>query len=121
MRFAGQHLTGRNTLLENDIDQFSLCLLILIYISLRCANTLLASVGMGSIPTIKIEDADHGGRRTLYLKHEHDGRDLQLEYAERTLEHVRKLWGREVVLETVVNGRRSLLRMQGDALKIERI
>ncbi len=84
-------------------------------------NTLLGNVGMGSIPVIKIEDSDHGGRRTLYLKHEHDNRDLQLEYAERTLEHVRKLWGREVVLETIVNGRRSLLRMQGDALKIERI
>ncbi len=84
-------------------------------------NTLLQSVGMGSIPSMKIEDADHGGRRTLYVKHEHDGRDLQLEYAERTLEHMRKLWGREVVLETIVNGRRSLLRMQGDALKIERI
>ncbi|MFN8389465.1 MAG: SpoVR family protein [Bdellovibrionota bacterium] len=84
-------------------------------------NTLLQNVGMGSIPVIKVEDADHGGRRTLYLKHEHDGRDLQLEYAERTLEHVRKLWGREVVLETIVNGRRSLLRMQGETLKIERI
>jgi len=84
-------------------------------------NTLLQSVGMGSIPVIRIEDADHGARRTLYLKHEHDSRDLQLEYAERTLEHVRKLWGREVVLETIVNGRRSLLRMQGEALKIERI
>lgn len=84
-------------------------------------NTLLQGVGMGSIPSIKIEDGDHGARRTLYLKHDHDGRDLQLEYAERTLEHVRKLWGREVVLETVVNGRRSLLRMQGEALKIERI
>jgi len=84
-------------------------------------QTLLAGVGMGSIPSIKVEDADHGGRRTLYLKHEHDGRDLQLEYAEKTLEHVRNLWGKEVVLETIVNGRRSLLRMQGEALKIERL
>ena len=84
-------------------------------------NTMLANIGMGSIPIIKIEDADHGGRRTLYLKHEHDGRDLQLEYSERTLEHVKALWGREVVLETIVNGRRSLLRLVGDSLKIERI
>jgi len=84
-------------------------------------ENLLNSVGMGSIPVIKIEDSDHGGRRTLYMKHEHEGRDLQLEYAERTLEHVRALWGKEVVLETIVNGRRSLLRMQGDSLKVERI
>ncbi|MBP9838852.1 MAG: SpoVR family protein [Proteobacteria bacterium] len=84
-------------------------------------NSLLANVGMGSIPTIKITDADHGGKRSLYLVHEHDGRDLQLEYAERTLEHVKKLWGKEVVLETIVNGRKSALRMQGDSLKIERL
>ncbi len=84
-------------------------------------NTMIANVGMGSIPVIKVEDADHGGKRSLYLKHEHDGRDLQLEYAERTLNHVLKLWGKNVVLETIVNGKKSLLRMQGDSLKIERV
>ena len=84
-------------------------------------QVLLSSVGMGSIPSIAVDDADHGGRRTIYLKHEHEGRDLQLEYAERTLEQVRTLWGREVVLETTVNGRKSLLRLVGDALKIERL
>ena len=84
-------------------------------------QTILKNVGMGSIPVIQVVDADHGGRRTLYLKHEHDGRDLQLEYAERTLEHVKILWGREVVLETIVNGRASLLRLAGDSLKVERL
>lgn len=84
-------------------------------------QTLLHSVGMGSIPLITVQDADHGGRRTLYLKHEHEGRDLQLEYAERTLEHVRVLWGKDCVLETIVNGRKSLLKMVNDSLKIERL
>jgi stage V sporulation protein R len=84
-------------------------------------DSLLKNVGMGSIPGIFIDDADYGGRRSLYLKHDHDGRDLQLEYAERTLTHVMALWGREVVLETVVNGRPSLLRLAGDTLKVERI
>ncbi len=84
-------------------------------------ESLLQSVGMGSIPSILITDADYGHRRTLYLKHEHEGRDLQLEYAERTLEYTRQLWGREVVLETVVNGRPSLLRLVGDAIKVERL
>lgn len=84
-------------------------------------NSLLKSVGMGSIPIIYVEDCDHSGKRTLYLKHEHEGRDLQLEYAERTLEHVTALWGREVVLETIVNGRTSILRLVNDALKVERL
>lgn len=84
-------------------------------------ESLIAQVGMGSIPVIKVDDADYGGTRSLYLKHEHDGRDLQLEYAERTLTHVQKLWGKEVVLETTVNGKKSLLKMNGETLKIERI
>ena len=72
-------------------------------------ETLLKSVGTGTIPVIKITDADFGGNRTLYLEHEHDGRDLLLEYAERTLQHLHRLWGREVALETYINGKKTLL------------
>ncbi|MFN8545596.1 MAG: SpoVR family protein [Candidatus Binatia bacterium] len=72
-------------------------------------DTLLASVGMGGIPVIRVEDADHGGTRTLLLSHAHDGRDLQLEYAERTLAFVHRLWGRDVLLESTVNGKRTAL------------
>lgn len=84
-------------------------------------ETLIRGVGMNSIPTIKVEDADFGRNRTLYLKHYHEGRDLQLEYAEHTLKHIGALWEREVVLETVVNGKRSLLKMSGETLKVERL
>src|SRR5581483_6395775 len=56
-------------------------------------ETLIKNVGTGSIPVIKVEDADFGHNRTLYLKHYHDGRDLQLEYAEKTLAYVGRLWG----------------------------
>ena len=72
-------------------------------------ETLLKNVGMGGIPTIKIEDADYGHNRVLYLKHYHDGRDLQLEYAERTLAYLERLWGHETVLETTVNGANMIL------------
>jgi stage V sporulation protein R len=72
-------------------------------------ETLIKSVGTGSIPVIKVEDADFGHNRTLYLKHYHDGRDLQLEYAEKTIAFVHRLWGRETVLETTLQGKRSLL------------
>ncbi len=84
-------------------------------------RTLLQNVGTAAIPVIKVEDADFGKNRTLYLKHYHDGRDLQLEYAERTLRHLKALWGREVALETVISQRASLLTFTDDALKIERL
>ena len=71
--------------------------------------TLLKNVGMGTVPVIKIEDADHNHNRTLYVKHEFDGRDLQWEYAERTLAFLYRLWGHEVVLETIANGQTTLL------------
>ncbi len=72
-------------------------------------ETLLANVGMGAVPVIKVEDSDFGQNRTLYLVHAHDGRDLQLENAEKTLAYVHRLWQRDVALETVVNSKRSLL------------
>jgi len=72
-------------------------------------ETIIKNVGMGWVPVIKVEDADFGQNRTLYLKHFHDGRDLQLEYADKTLAYLQRLWGREVVLETTLDGKRSLL------------
>jgi len=72
-------------------------------------ETLIRNVGMNSIPVIKVEDADFGANRTLYVKHYHDGRDLHLEYAEKTMAYLQRLWGREVVMETTLDGKRSLL------------
>jgi stage V sporulation protein R len=72
-------------------------------------ETLIRNIGTNTIPVIKVEDADFGQNRTLYLRHYHDGRDLHLEYAEKTLAYVYALWGRECALETMVRGRRILL------------
>ena len=83
-------------------------------------ETLLRNIGVGSIPVIYIEDADFDGKRILALRHEHDGRDLQLEYAEKTMKHIRTLWGKDVVMKSQVNGRDSLLQLVDDTLKIDR-
>jgi len=70
---------------------------------------LIKNVGVNSIPVMKIEDADFGQNRILYLRHYHDGRDLHLEYAEKTMAYLQRLWGREIVLETILQGKRSML------------
>jgi stage V sporulation protein R len=72
-------------------------------------ETLLKNVGMNSVPVIKVEDADFGHSHTLHIIHYHDGRDLQLEYAEKTLAYVNQLWNGEVALETALDGKRYLL------------
>jgi len=75
---------------------------------------LLKNVGTGSIPVIKVVDADHGGRRALYLRHEHDGRDLDMTHAEKTLSHLRHLWRHDVYLETRLRGKKALMTITAD-------
>lgn len=82
-------------------------------------ETLLRNVGMGGTPIIRVTDADYGNKRTLYLQHEHEGRDLQLQYAEKTLLHIHELWGREAALETVLNEKRTLLFYGEDGFRQE--
>ncbi len=65
-------------------------------------QTLLKNVGMNTVPVIRIVDADFRHNRALKLQHEHDGRDLDLEYLERTMKYLFDLWGRPVLLETRV-------------------
>jgi stage V sporulation protein R len=63
-------------------------------------QTLLKNVGMATVPVIRIVDADFHHNRVLVLAHEHDGRDLDVEQLEKTLNYVYQLWGRPVLLET---------------------
>lgn len=84
-------------------------------------ETLIRNVGMGTIPVIKVEDADFNKNRTLLLTHQHDGRDLHLEYAEKTLQYLAQLWGREVALETTINERKSLLSYSDNKLTIRNV
>jgi stage V sporulation protein R len=72
-------------------------------------ETLLRTVGMSAQPVIKIHDADYGNNRALYLKHDHDNRDLHIGYAEKTLAHLYRLWGHRVLLETLMKGKKTLL------------
>lgn len=65
-------------------------------------QTLLRNVGMNTVPVIRIVDADFRHNRSLRLQHEHDGRDLETEYLERTMKYLFQLWGRPVLLETRV-------------------
>ena len=68
-------------------------------------ETLVRSVGVGSLPVIKVENSSHGGNSTLLLRHYHDGRDLELGSAEKTLAHVRRRWSSPVILETRLEGK----------------
>ncbi len=82
-------------------------------------RTLLQNVGIGTVPVIHIVDADYRHNRVLLLRHEHDGRDLDPDYLEKTLAYVFQLWGRPVLLETQLQG--SALTFSRTESGIERI
>ncbi|MDQ2732335.1 MAG: SpoVR family protein [Armatimonadota bacterium] len=65
-------------------------------------------------PYITVQDGDYRGNRELLLKHHFEGRELDLDYAEKVLRHIQSLWGRKVHLETArPNGTRILLAFDG--------
>jgi stage V sporulation protein R len=82
-------------------------------------ETLIQNVGTGTIPVIKVIDSDYKKNRTLLLKHDHDGRDLQLEYAEKTLQFIQQLWDHDVALETIIEQRPILLSFADNKLTIK--
>jgi stage V sporulation protein R len=83
-------------------------------------DTLIQNVGTGSIPVIKVEDSDYKNNRTLLLKHDHDGRDLQLDYAEKTLQYVQQLWGHDVTMETIIDRNKTSLYFSDNKLAIRK-
>ena len=87
----------------------------------KIKETLVNSVGMGSIPVMRVEDADFENTRTLLLQHQFDGRELDLENAEKTLAHAYRLWGRSVALQTVVTGKPTLLVYNEEGLTTRKL
>ncbi len=79
-------------------------------------NTLLRGIGMNAVPVMRIVDADHDHSRTLYVRHEHDGRDLEPDSMEKTLRYLYRLWGRSVLLETEVQGKHAVFHCDEDGV-----
>ncbi len=65
-------------------------------------------------PTIVVEDGDYDHNGELYLRHTYDGNELDLTYAEKTLEHIHALWGRSVHIQTAVEDEETVLTYDGD-------
>jgi len=61
---------------------------------------LVKSVGGGSIPAVCVEEINSSGH--LIVRHEHDGRDLELGHANQVVEHLKQLWGSNVKFFTVI-------------------
>src|SRR5579884_2890416 len=80
----------------------------------KVRDGIVASMTNFGFPYLVIENGDYRGNRELYIKHLFEGQELDLPYAEKTLQNVYLLWGRPVHLETVFENKRILLTYDGE-------
>ena len=80
----------------------------------KIRDMLVASLTNFGVPYIVVEDGDYRRNGELYLKHMYEGQEIDIKYAERTLEAIFGLWSRPVHLETVLDERKLLLSYDGE-------
>lgn len=61
---------------------------------------MITNVGLNRIPVVYVDNV--GKNNMLSLIHEHDGRDLEMNYARKVFQHIKDLWRDEVKLFTIV-------------------
>ncbi|HVB72618.1 MAG TPA: SpoVR family protein [Ktedonobacteraceae bacterium] len=80
----------------------------------KVRDGIVASMTNFGSPYLVVENGDYRGNRELYINHLFEGQELDMVYAEKTLQHVYTLWGRPVHLETIFEGKRILLTYDGE-------
>ena len=80
----------------------------------RVRDQIVANMTNFGFPYIEVVDGDYEGNRELYLMHRFESAELDLKYARKVLEHVHKLWGRKVHLETKVDDEPLVLSFDGE-------
>jgi len=63
-------------------------------------DAMIGNVGLNRLPVVFVDEVEKDN--TLCLVHEHDGRDVELNYARKVFEFIEILWGDNVKLITIV-------------------
>jgi stage V sporulation protein R len=81
----------------------------------KVRDGLAASMTNYGIPYIVVWDADYNGNTELLLRHYVEGdQELDIPYAEKTLEHIYHIWSRPVHIETMRDGKPMRLTYNGE-------
>jgi len=75
---------------------------------------LLFSLTNFGKPWIYVKDGNFRNRGELLLWHSHNGIDLKLDHARDTLQNLQFVWSRPVHLETILEGKPTLLSFDGN-------
>jgi len=70
-------------------------------------------------PRIAVRDGNYRNRGELFLEHQFTGVELQTDYARETLANLRRLWGRPVHIETVLEDAKTTLSFDGAEHKVK--
>jgi stage V sporulation protein R len=79
----------------------------------KVKQKLLSQLTNGGNPVIRVTHGNFENRGELLLEHQHHGIDLRVDYAERVLESLVRVWKRPVALKTVIAEQPVLLRFDG--------
>jgi len=79
----------------------------------RVRDSLVRGLTNFGQPYIVVENADFNANGELWLDHWFEGLELDVTYAERTLEQVFRLWGRTVHLATMRESKSAVLSFDG--------
>tara|TARA_Y100001963_G_C6793075_1_gene456762 strand:+ start:5792 stop:7096 length:1305 start_codon:yes stop_codon:yes gene_type:complete len=61
---------------------------------------LIKNTGINTIPHIYVDEMRSDG--SLVVKHHHDGRDLELSYASKVIDHIAHIWKKPITFLTVI-------------------
>lgn len=80
----------------------------------KVRDGVVASLTNFGNPYLVVDNGDYHGNRELYITHVFEGQELDMNYAEKTLQYVYILWGRPVHLETLYDGKKILISYDGE-------
>jgi stage V sporulation protein R len=84
----------------------------------KIKQRLLYSLTNRGQPLIAVRDANYKNRGELFLEHQFNGVELQINYAQDTLVSLQRLWKRPVHIETVLNDVVSVMSYDGSEHKM---
>ena len=70
----------------------------------KLRDDLILNVGLNRAPVVFVMEINKDHKLTLV--HEHDGRDLEVPYAQKVFNYIKELWGDELILLTQIEGER---------------
>jgi len=82
-------------------------------------EAIINSFAHSRVPRIVIVDGDFRGG--ILLEHKHTGADLEIKFATETMKHMHKLTNKDIYLDTIIQGNRSLLTVftKNEELRIQ--